>query len=305
MSRPFTLVQLRYFAVTARLCSMTEAAAELLVTQSTVSTAVAELEKAVGAQLFVRHRASGLKLTRAGSRFALELDSFLDHAERLSQTARGLSSTLSGTLSVGVFAPLSPFRLPAILQLFRTRFPAVEVTFLEADLDALHTALLDGQIDVALMYRLGLDGRFETTVLERIPPHVLVASSHPAARTPNVAVALQDFADESMIALDLPRSREYYEGLHEAAGISPTVAYRFSGYETVRSFVAQGHGYAVLSQRVANDVPYSGGRVVSLALKGDLPPIEVALVRSAAITPTPRALAFEAVCTDYYANAAN
>lgn len=303
MNRPFTLTQLRYFAAVVRLRSMTAAAAELLVTQSAVSTAVAELEKAVGAQLFVRNRTAGLKLTRTGARFAREIDGFLDHAERLYASARGLSATMSGTLAVGVFAPLAPFRLPVILQEFHTRFPDVEVTFLEADLETLRTALLDGQIDVAIMYRLGLDSRFQATVVERIPPHVLVAASHPAAQTPDAPVALQEFAHEPLVQLDLPLSREYYDSLHQAAGIVPRVAYRFSGYETVRSFVAQGYGYALLSQRVASDVPYSGGRVVPLALKDDLPPIEVALVRSAAITPTARTLAFEEVCSDYYAAA--
>ncbi|WP_125609660.1 LysR family transcriptional regulator [Specibacter cremeus] len=303
MAKPFTLTQLRYFAVVARLRSMTGAAAELLVTQSAVSTAVAELEKAVDAQLFVRNRSAGLKLTGAGSRFAQELDSFLDHADRLYESATGLSSTLSGALSVGVFAPLAPFRLPVILQMFHTRFPGVDVTFLEADLGELRTAVLDGRCDVAIMYGLGLDSRFQATVVERIPPHVLVAAGHPAARTPDVAVSLHDFADEPMILLDLPLSRDYYESLARAAGVVPKVHYRFSGYETVRSFVAQGHGYALLNQRVANDRPYSGGRVVALDLADELPPIEVALVRSAAITPTRRTLAFEQVCADFYAGA--
>ena len=41
MAKPFTLTQLRYFAVVAELENMTAAAERLLVTQSTLSTAMA------------------------------------------------------------------------------------------------------------------------------------------------------------------------------------------------------------------------------------------------------------------------
>ncbi|MFD0476433.1 LysR family transcriptional regulator [Nonomuraea thailandensis] len=59
----FTLVQLRYFAAAAELGSMTAAARELVVSQSAVSTAVAQLEKELGVQLLLRHHARGLALT--------------------------------------------------------------------------------------------------------------------------------------------------------------------------------------------------------------------------------------------------
>ena len=54
MSTAFTIVQLRYFRTVARLENMTAAARELNVTQSTLSSAMAALERAMGTQLFVR-----------------------------------------------------------------------------------------------------------------------------------------------------------------------------------------------------------------------------------------------------------
>jgi len=49
MSEPsFTLVQLRYFEAAARHLSMTAASEELMVSQSAVSTAIAQLEKEMG-----------------------------------------------------------------------------------------------------------------------------------------------------------------------------------------------------------------------------------------------------------------
>ena len=66
---PFTLVQLRYFAAAVECGSMTAASRELMVSQSAVSTAIAQLEKALGVTLVLRHHAHGLALTGAGRAF--------------------------------------------------------------------------------------------------------------------------------------------------------------------------------------------------------------------------------------------
>lgn len=298
--RPFTLTQLRYFAVVAELESMTRAAARLLVSQSAVSTAMAELERTLGAQLFLRNRSTGLKLTSTGRKFAIGVKPFLDQADVLFESAYGQAEALTGELVVGVFSPLASFRLPVILQAFESRHPGVEVSFLEANLATLHAALKEGRCDLALMYGHGLGPEFTSQVLERVPPHVIVSADHPLANTPAQEVALRDLVGEPLILLDLPHSREYYESLFALAGVTPNIRHRFSGYETVRSFVARGHGYALLNQRVHNDVPYSGGRVVPLRLTDEFPPSEVMVVRLSDAVPTRRTLAFENSCRRLY-----
>ena len=76
---PFTLVQLHYFAAAVEYGSMTAAARELMVSQSAISTAIAQLEKALGVTLVLRHHAHGLALTEAGRAFHSELRAFLAH----------------------------------------------------------------------------------------------------------------------------------------------------------------------------------------------------------------------------------
>ncbi|AUZ36405.1 LysR family transcriptional regulator [Arthrobacter sp. PGP41] len=303
MAKPFTLTQLRYFSVVAELENMTAAAERLLVTQSTLSTAIAQLESSLSTQLFVRLHTRGLRLTPSGRHLAQDIKVLLEHADSLYESARGLAAGLVGELKVGVFAPLAPFRLPAILQTFEVQHPGVEVSFLEADLATLQSALLDGQCDVALMYGLGLGRGFTYKVLDRVPPHVLVHAAHPAAARPDRSIALRDLDGEPSVVLDLPHSREYYEQLYALAGVVPNVRHRFAGYETVRSFVAKGHGYAMLNQRLNNDMTYSGGKVVVLALTDNFPPIEVMLVRPEGVQPTRRTLAFEETCHRVYGSA--
>ena len=297
---PFTLTQLRYFAAVAEADSMTAASRDLMITQSALSTAMSQLERALGVQLFTRHSTRALRLTAAGRQFSRDLAVFLEHADSLYEAAQGLAKSPVGMLSVGVFGPLASVRVPLILDELERRYPGLEVTIRESDLADQQDALRSGQCEVALTYGLGLARGFSAQVLQQIPPHVIVSREHRLAANPDQPVALRDLQDDPLILLDLPHSREYYESLFRLVGVTPNVRHRLVGYETVRSFVARGHGYAVLNQRLPHDRTYTGDSVVPIPLADDLPPIEMMLVRPSDVRPTRRALAFEEVCKQLY-----
>ncbi|HLR84569.1 MAG TPA: LysR family transcriptional regulator [Nocardioidaceae bacterium] len=299
-STPFTLTQLRYFAAVADADSMTAAARELMITQSALSTAMSRLERALGVQLFMRQSTRALRLTAAGRQFSRDLTVFLEHADSLYEAAQGLAKSPVGVLAVGVFGPLASVRIPLILDELERRYPGLEVTIHESDLADQQEALRSGQCEIALTYGLGLARGFTAHVLQRIPPHVIVSRDHPLARDPERPTALRELQDDPLILLDLPHSREYYESLFRLAGVTPNVRHRLVGYETVRSFVARGHGYALLNQRLPHDLTYTGDSVVPIPLADDLPPIDLMLVRPSDIRPTQRSLAFEEVCRQLY-----
>src|SRR5438876_11217381 len=64
-----TVTQLKAFLAVVRGGSVTAAADELIVTQPSVSSAIAALSKELGCELFERH-GRGIRLTEAGSAFA-------------------------------------------------------------------------------------------------------------------------------------------------------------------------------------------------------------------------------------------
>ncbi len=298
MTASFTLVQLRYFAAVARLEHMTAAATELSVTQSTLSSAIGQLERELGVALFTRLPRRGLRLTDAGIALLARAAAFLEQADTLAREAQSAHATLSGSISVGIYAPLAPFQAPTILQRFERRFPGVTVTFVEGDQGTLQHELYDGRCEIALMYDLGVDDRFDRTVIDRVPPHVIVAENHPLAVSGRTSVQLKELAEDPLVLLDLPHTRDYYLGLFRQLGITPRVRHVSLGYETVRSFVARGHGYSVLNQWVDHGMTYSGSRVIPIRLADPLPPTEVSLVRRRGMEPTRKSLAFAEVCME-------
>ena len=103
LARPdMTLVQLRYFVTAATRRSMTEASVDLHVAQSAVSTAIAQLERGLGVQLFVRQRSKGLALTDAGEQLLRDARSLLAQVDEMTDTVRGRHYDVRGTLRLAV-----------------------------------------------------------------------------------------------------------------------------------------------------------------------------------------------------------
>jgi DNA-binding transcriptional LysR family regulator len=290
----FTLVQLRYFVAAAELGSMTNASRELVVSQSAISSAIAQLERELGVQLLVRHHAKGLTLTPAGERFLGQARGLLSHAGELVACARGVGSLPTGELSVGCFTALSPFYLPRLLSACAERHPDLQVEIVEGDMGQVERAVLDGRCEVALLYDLDLAPELRTETVALVPPQVVLPANHPMADA--AEVSLPELAAEPMVMLDQPHSRDYYRSLFRRVRVEPRVQYRSAGYETVRSLVAEGHGYSILNQRPGIDETYSGGRVVVRPIREQLPVLAVVLAKLAVARPTARATAFIELC---------
>ncbi|CCH79011.1 Transcriptional regulator, LysR family (fragment) [Nostocoides japonicum T1-X7] len=246
MSRPFTLIQLRYFCAVARAGSMTTAAHDLTVAQSTLSSTIHELEHALETALFERTPRRTLELSASGRRLLAETLPILDEIDGLPALARGDGDELAGELVVGMFSPLASFRAPRLLGMLKARWPRLNVRFIEAHQEELRVALSARRCDVALMYGIGLDSGFQVADLEVLQPHILVAVDNEMA-TRSASVTLADLVDEPFVLLDLPHTRDYYLGLFAAQGLRPNIVHRLPGYEAVRAFVACGHGYSLVA----------------------------------------------------------
>lgn len=300
MKQPsFTLVQLRYFAAAAEQGSMTAAARELMVSQSAVSTAIAQLEKELGVQLLLRHHARGLTLTAAGTSFYTELRSFLVHAGELTESALEAGSSLVGELSVGCFSTLAPFHLPGLLVAYQEKFPDVHVTVVEGEHAQLKRGLRDGSCELSLMYGFDLDDDIDRVTVDSARPYAIVSSQHRLAHRKRVS--LVELAPDPVVLLDLPHSNAYFESIIASTGLVPKVRFRTTGYETVRAMVANGHGYALLNQRPVHETTYDGTSVVSLELRDPLPPLEIVLAWMQGVRLTRRSQAFIVLARDLYA----
>lgn len=295
----YTLKQLAYFAAAAERGSVTGAAKALHVSQPSVSTAIAHLERAFGAQFFLRHHAQGLSLTPAGRRLFAEARGLLAHADELGRDARNADERVRGELQLGYFVTFAPYYLPGLLMRFAKLHPEVAVRLHEGDMETLRRALALGTLELALVYDLALGPELARETLAALQPYALLPDGHRLARRRKVP--LRALAGEPFILLDLPHSREYFRSIFLAYGLEPEVRYTTPSLEMVRGLVARGHGVGLLNIRPAGDRAYDGSALACRPLAEDTPPLRIVLARPAQARPTRAAEALVACARDYFA----
>ncbi len=294
MSRPtsrFTLRQLEYFVSVADEGTMAAAAEQHHISQSAVSLAISELERALGVQLFVRRKARGTELTGAAREVLPEARRLLEHAAEVQSTARSVGLSVSGDLVLGCYPTLTPFVLPEILRRFPEQHPSVTVRLFEGSVEQMLARLLDGTCELAIMYDLGITADVATTVLYRIRPYVLLAADHRLAT--DAPISLSELKDEPMIMLDMPPSATMFREVLVSAGVEPRVRFSSASFESVRSLVASGAGYSLLLQRPSPHATYAGPPLVHREIIEDVGTMDVVLAhpRNARLTRRAQALA--------------
>jgi DNA-binding transcriptional LysR family regulator len=131
------------------------------------------------------------------------------------------------------------------------------------------------EIDVAITYDLEIPQDVVFEPLAALPPCVMLPAGHRFAR--RTAVSFTDLADEPMVLLDLPLSREYFLSLFQSSGLRPPIAERSRDMAVVRSLVANGYGYALVNIRPSNQQAPDGNALALVRLEGDYRPMILGL----------------------------
>jgi LysR family transcriptional regulator, glycine cleavage system transcriptional activator len=122
--RPIALSALRGFEASARLLSFTLAAAELNLTQSSISRQVAALERQIGRPLFVR-RTRALEVTAAGAKLLRSVQQALGQFDRTVDEIRGDGHPSRITLAT--YASFASLWLVPRLADFQREHPGIEI----------------------------------------------------------------------------------------------------------------------------------------------------------------------------------
>lgn len=269
-----SLRQVRYFIAVAENGSVTGAAQQLSISQSTVTEAIKALETELGVKLIER-QARGVVLSYRGQQF-------LRHAHRIqaevsdAQSAlRSEDAPLSGALQIGVTTLVAGYCLSDLLARFRRVFPAVQVSVVEDTREYLEHLLLNGEIDVAVIIVSNLQDNvaLETESLQTSHYHLWMPSGHRLLR--NGPVSLKEMAEDALIVLSVDEVEEVTGRYWRQAGVRPKVAFRTRSVEAVRSLVATGAGVAVLPDLAYRPWSLEGDRIEAREIEEVLPDLTV------------------------------
>lgn len=201
MSRKFDhLGDVETFVTVVERGSLTAAAVALSTTPSVVSRALARLEARLGIQL-LRRTTRSLGLTDAGrlyleqTRAALAL---IDEAER---SVQGAGGEVTGRIRLSAPTTYGHYRLPALLQSFAERYPAVRV---DLNISNRNVDLAADDYDFAIRQGVLKDSGLVARKLEDAQLVLVCAPSYVQRR--GLPRDLADLAQHDCLAFLLPRT---------------------------------------------------------------------------------------------------
>ena len=142
--------QLRYFCAIADSGGFSRAARLTHVSQPSLSQQIHKLEEELGAQLFDRIGRT-VRLTELGRAFLPRARALLSDLEAARSAVAEGSTSITGSVCVGVIPTIAPYFLPPLLATFSRRYPQARVTVVEEITPLLLERMRSGAIDVAVV----------------------------------------------------------------------------------------------------------------------------------------------------------
>jgi DNA-binding transcriptional LysR family regulator len=271
-----SLKQIRYFIAAADSGQISQAAVELSVSQSAVTSAIQQLEGFLGVRLFDRNP-NGVALTVEGSRFLLHARNVMATVEEAMRVTRSTHTTVDGPVRVGVTYTVAGYFLPRHHARFARNFPNVTLDLYEASRPVIEQALLDGALDIAVILVSNLENRdrLASETLMRSRRRLWLPAEHPLLRAPQIGLA--DVAAHPYVMLTVDEASQTAGRYWSRTPHRPNVVFRTSSVEAVRSMVAAGMGVTILSDMVYRPWSLEGQRIETRALADEIPSMDVGL----------------------------
>ncbi len=120
------------------------------ISQSAMSTALNELEKQLGLQIFERDNKKVL-VTPVGKQVLRQARSIMTQVNDLQHFAETRKSPLSYPLTIGLIPTVAPYILPKLLPVINQRYPNAELDIVESQSHILVDMVRRGDLDTAVM----------------------------------------------------------------------------------------------------------------------------------------------------------
>jgi DNA-binding transcriptional LysR family regulator len=283
-----TVTQLVAFLTVVRRGSVTAAAEELVVTQPSVSAAIAALERELGVAV-MRRGGRTLGPTAAGEAYAGYAADVIGLLERGARAAREAAGAHRPTLRIGAVTTAAEHIVAPLLRTFRDAYPDLQVTLGVGNREQVFRMVVDHRVDVAITGRLPEDMPLEGRPFAPNDFTLVTAPDDPLARAQAVAVA--ELGGRRWLVREFGSgTRTVCEDYLASHGVSPEIV-TIGSNGAIKQAVSLGLGVA-LQSLCAVALELELGRLARLRVRGGLPQRHWYVVRSAIGPVRPEVAAF-------------
>ncbi len=271
-----TFRQVRYFIAAANSGKLSQAAANLNVTQSTVSTAINNLENDLDAPLFYR-KSGGISLTYEGHQFFRHAQNIMFAVSEASRSLKRSGDTLKGEVTIGVTYTVAGYFLPDLLMRFNRTFPQVKVNLIEKQRTEIELGIINDQYELGVLLVSNLENKKHLTsrTLTRSRRRLWLSTNSPLRSSD--LISLSDIAQEPYVMLTVDEAGQTAMRYWEKTPFRPNIVFMTSSVEAVRSLVATGMGVTILSDMVYRPWSLEGQFVEVREVADQIPSMDTGL----------------------------
>ncbi|ARP81938.1 LysR family transcriptional regulator [Bordetella genomosp. 8] len=237
--------RLDYFVRVCEAGSFTRAAAEVGLSQPSLSRQIALLELELGQRLLER-TGRGVAPTEAGQALLPHARAMLDLAQQARNQLVDLQAQPTGRLDIGLPPRLARSLTLPLVQFFRKEFPRVALSVQEGLTIHLREWLIAGRLDAALLFDPPASPQLACEVLLREPLFLVAAGSGP--RLP-ARVRARTLVDHPLILPPEPNAlRVLLDTVMKPYGLFLQPIVEIGSAQTLMTLVRRGIGHTVLPQ---------------------------------------------------------
>lgn len=244
--------QLKYFISAARHLNFSETAKEFYMTQPAISHQIADLEKELGNQLFIRS-AKGVALTKAGEMFLEDARQMLEMETKSKNRLQALAGTDFYQLTIGYLASPCKYFLPEAIHRFRQEYPQVNIDLIRMDAMQVLKSMDQGQYDIyfSLLEDIQHKRDYECRKIHADNYCLVCRNDHPCLN--NLKLDYAKIAAEPFLMLDSTRAAYMTKQISQVCrdlGFVPRVRKTFQTMEEVLFAAEAGLGITFLPNKI-------------------------------------------------------
>ncbi|NLK85960.1 MAG: LysR family transcriptional regulator [Clostridiaceae bacterium] len=279
----------KIFCEVAKCQSFSKAAKELYMTQPAVSQAVMNLEREIGIRLFTR-TSKGVILTNEGQLLFEHVNSainLINVGESKLLESRNLKA---GEMRIGVGDTISKYFLLPYLEIFRNRYPNINLKIINRTTTELCALLKSGEADIAVCNFPVKDPALETRKCRDI--HDIFVCGEKYRDLCRSRISLEEIVRLPMILLERKsNSRLYIERYMSAKGFKVTPEIELGSHDLLLEFARFNFGVACVVEEFSQEYLKSS-KLYKLKLSEEIPPRGIGFchLKSVSLSPAARKL---------------
>ncbi len=257
------LYQLRTFLAVCRHGSLSAAGDELHLSQPAVTRQIQSLEKQVGVRLLDRQGRS-VQPTPAGQ-------TLLRFAEQIVQTILACETVMEdlrlgkrGRLSIGAGLTTTAFVLPALIQEYKRRLPAIELSIVTGTTQEILQHVLARRIDLGFVTS---PVKHSDCITRALFQDEIILVGDPSQPLAGISIAVSELQSVPLVMYGPSGFRDFLEEELHIAKVEPTIVMELDSIEGIKRMAAAGVGHAFVPRSAARE-ELQEGKLVEVPVRG-------------------------------------